>query len=227
MTTTQIANLADFEQHGGVNFPIQEILREKIIPDYFNDVGQVGWRKSTDIIPVGPGARIVTLPAAIGLIKNVFCDGRRLVYIGDHEAAIEAALATKTPQQPSTYWVEYSQKQVTDGVEGAIPELEREEGPVGQRDLKLGAPVDAICELQVTGWIDPWFVNYTAEVDMNAFMPRKLQFGLVEGLRYYIFRDRLGVGDPRSINARAEYDNYVQKGIDHRDVTVEETPRFG
>ena len=229
MLTSEIAALADWEQHAGVAFPIQKTLRLKVIPAFLDEIGLVGWRRFTEVITIGPGDRYVVIPETVKTINAVKVGARRLTYIGDNPDAIDSILAqTSRPAAPSVYWVEFYQKLVMDTQDTppSQPTDETIPGPNGQRMLKFGTPSDNVYDLTVNAWQTPQFTDYASDVQLDSFIPREYQWGLIEGLRYEIYKFRIGVGDPRSINAKAEYDSYVVRARNHKDASAEETPRF-
>jgi hypothetical protein len=230
MTTAAIEELADWEQHGGVAYPAKKVLRLKVIPKYLQDVGLVGWRRFTEVIPIGPGDRYTVLPAAMGTINDVRIGDTKLTYIGDNPAALNTILSqTSIVSVPRVYWVEFYQKPVLDAQDIVPTEFTDDTiaGPNGQRLLKIGTPSDRAYDMMVNGWQSPKFTDFTTAVNLDAFIPYDLQWGLIEGLKCEILKDRLGVGDPRSVNARAEYEGYVRQAKEYRDASAEETPRHG
>lgn len=217
-TTAMIADFADPSKIANPGFHVQQVLRRKVIPRFFDAVGLVGWRRMMEVVSTSAGERGVDISAFFSEIRNVYYNGNPLVFIGDSTIRMDQALASDVPASPSAYWIDFN-----------YPGTYNDQlvvGPVGPRKLMLSAPADAVYSMKIFGWRAPYFQDDFSIVDMNNFMPRQFVWALVEGLRAEIYWDRNGIGDETASRADAIFREYVAQASSLRNMTIEETPRY-
>jgi len=207
LTTTDIATYANPSGlvTGASDISLQVILRRKIVPKWEMEVGKVSWRKKQNTLSIIAGTQEYDLqsnffemaedaPMFVGSddVKH------ELKFIGDDAAAILRATAAAESTTPAGYWI--------------IP---LSNTPKQMRRLKLDClPVNA-GTLYYAYYSKIPFADDSTPVDLDDHMPDVLQWGLVEGLKAEILRERFGIDDNRYLSTVAEYDSYVNKAIEY------------
>jgi hypothetical protein len=218
MTTEEIASLADPEKVAAPDFPVQTVLRRKVIPEFFRRVGFVGWRRYTEQIPVEAGVMFRDINTHFREIQAVICEGTPLTFIGDDPLEMSLVSNENPPAMPGKYFLSFNAGDLVQP--GAVIE------GVGVRRLNFAAPALRLTNITVSGWRTPRTEDLITVFDLDPFIPLEWQWGLVEGLAAAIFRSRLGVEDPRTVTASGEYERIIAEASDIRETTLDETPRY-
>lgn len=218
MTTSEIASYADPSNVALPGFQVQAVLRRKVIPEFFDRVGLVGWRRMTEVVTTQTGYREVDINSAFRELRAVYYNGKPLTFIGDSDYKMAQALAVTTASAPAQYWIEFNNPGQYNNNQVA--------GPIGPRKIVLGANADANYDLMVIGWRAPFFEDDVSVVNMNLYVPEQFVWGLVEGLRAEIYTDREGINDPTAQRAAANFQDYILRAQNLREVTIEATPRY-
>jgi hypothetical protein len=226
VTTAEIQALADFDNSAAPDYPIGTVLRQNVIPDFFDRVGHVSWRQWAEVVTFGPGDRYRDISPYFSTIESVWLvePRRQLKYAGDSSFdMLMSAFDNPEPAAPRQYFISSMQAPIYNPMAPTEAEIE---GPVGPRRLTLHAPCDAVYKVSVFGWQIPWFADNSTAVNMDLFVPRQYQWGLVEGLRAEVFRERLGVENPKTVLATQGYLNVVERAKLYKNTTIEETARY-
>lgn len=208
MTTTEVATYANEEGLviGAADINLQVRLRRKVIPKFEMDVGEAAWRRKQDTLSISANDRDYDLPTDFGkmLTMPLYRDYNEaefsLDYIGEDTARMARARATTETGSPNGYWIE----RLT-----ATPKT--------QRVLYLETIPDAAFTLYFSYLQEIYFEDNTTSVDLDQFIPPKLQWALVEGLKMEIYKNRISVDDPRWSITKAEYDSYVVSAMEYRE----------
>lgn len=219
MTTSEIATLADPSNVALPGYPVQSVLRRKVIPEFFDRVGLVGWRRMTEVVTIAQDSRYVDISASFRELRAVYYGTNKLTFIGDSDYKMAQALQVTTAAPPGSYWLEFNNPGVYNNNQVA--------GPLGPRKLVLGAPADAAYDLAVIGWRAPYFEDDTTDVNMNLYIPEQYLWGIVMGLRAEIYSDRNGIQDPTSMKATNDFNTYIMQAQALREVAIEATARYG
>lgn len=215
MTTTQIASYADPEALSSPDINLQVELRRNVIPAFYEDIGEVGWRRRYWSDTVTTGNRDFIVPQDFGELKKVipgtasnmtFDESYALPYIGDNADLVLAAEAATAQGKPTGYYIDW--------LLSPYPAI------------KLSCPVDEDTTFRLVYLAVPFFVNDTTAVNLDIYIPKKLQWGLVEGLRRVIYERRYGVGDNRWVVADGSYQQWVRKARKNPEQTGQSRPRF-
>ena len=220
MTTTKIISFANEEGHivGASDMNLEVRLRRKVVPMFYMDIGECGWRNIVSTISVVANDRQYDLPldflrmqdAPIYAIDEVT---RYLSFIGEDTREVAIAEANTTQENPLSYWITRT---------GANPNAFR---AIRLSRLPLTAFTLTYSYLSAVQFVDD-----VTEVEFDNYIPPQLQWALVEGLKKEIFGNRLSVDDPRKVSAEAEYDKYVHFAQEYREAAPREAfkkIRFG
>jgi hypothetical protein len=205
MTTLQVVNQANEDQlaTGANDIDLEVRLRNQVIPKFEMDVGQVAWRRRTATINLQVGVRTYDLPTDFDEILELpFLTGgsggtSEVVYVGENASKISASEADTVQGRPDGYWVTRN---------SSAPNL--------MRRISFTKLPDAAYVFRYGYLWTLEFVDSTTTVDLDNFIPRKLQWALVERLRAELLRSRVGIGDPRFVAAMQSYQEYVNDAID-------------
>ena len=216
MTTTQIASYADPEGLAVPDINLQVELRRGVIPEFYEDVSEVGWRRVYGVEENLPsGSRDFLLPLDFSEMKKIipgtageqtFDDSKALAYIGDNPDLVLRAEATTTAGAPSGYYLDWTTSPYP--------------------SVKLSALTDQVYTFRYVYLSRLNFENDTTVIELDRYIPRNFQWGLVEGLKKVIYERRYGVGDQRWITADARYQKIIRQAKKNRERTGQERPRF-
>lgn len=208
MTSVQIETLANMDGVAG-DLDIKTLLRTECIMEFFNDVGDVRWRRVNTTLAITAPTRQYDLADDFGSMIDIkvppagsvsLCANDSLLYIGeDSNLTLQAEFAT-TATRPLSYYI--------------VP---RTSGSTF-RAIKFQAPTDAAYTAYYVYLKSPVFADYTTSVDMSKWVPEMLQPALVKCLRRAILLDRYGQNDRRFSIADGQYREWVQRAIDSKDL---------
>lgn len=207
MTTTEIATYANPSELvvGASDINLQVLLRRKIVPKWEMDVGKVSWRQKQNTLSIIAGTQEYDLQANFFEMAEdapmfVGSDDvkHELKFIGDDPDAILRATAAAESAIPFGYWI--------------IP---LSNSPKQMRRLKLDCLPVAAGTLYYAYYSKIPFADNSTPVELDDHMPDVLQWGLVEGLKAEILRERFGINDPRYASTIEEYNAYVAMAIEY------------
>lgn len=201
MTTAEIESYANEEALivGASDLNLKVRLRRKVIPKWEMDVGECAWRRKTATLSFAATEQEADLPADFGkmldgpIFYNAAGDKYGLEYIGDDPSAIALANASTTPGTPYGWWMVR--------LAGADTILRR---------FRLDKPTDSAITVGYAYISELQFADETTSVDLIDHYPLRLHWALVEALRMEIFASRLKIDDPRLMEAKSNYAEYVQ-----------------
>lgn len=197
MTTGEIETLANPGMLANSDSDVKSILRFNIIPDFLDAVGDVAMNRKTGSVTTEVGVKDYALPddfLRMRMVKPALSSYGvgELKYRGsDEQYQIKYANTTEN-NKPDGYVI----------VADADGEL---------KTIRFSCPADAEYTFNYTYTKTVPFKNDADDVDLDAYIPRELQWALVEGLKAEIFFDRFGEGDSRYITATQKYDRWVSK----------------
>jgi hypothetical protein len=193
MTTGEIATYANLDRIKGAlpDVNVQFIIRHKLVYDFIHDIGYPSWaRRNTtatlvssnnyfDITSVDDFRQMRKLMVAPDYETEV-------PYIGDQEAKIFAAQAETTPGGPTGFWI---------GSDGSH-----------FRRVFVDRPADQNYTMALSYYRLIPFTNETdTSFELDPYIPRELQWPLVELLKKYYYSERFGIDDNRTQLAESEY----------------------
>lgn len=193
MTVTEILTLADPGELATADLDLATALREKVIHEFLADIGYPSWARTFDTKTLVAGNRYVDITTeTFRQMRNVFIapnydEDDALLYIGDDDSKVLAAMANTVQQKPTAYYLGFT-------------------GSVFER-IYFDSPADSNYTVA--------FVYYkripSAASDLDPYIPADVQWPLVEGLRRYLYRERVGIEDRRFIDADQEYGRWISR----------------
>jgi hypothetical protein len=208
MDTETIASLANTDRVGD-GLDLQSILRNRVCPQVFKDVGDVRWLQKTTTLTIAADIRQkdlpddffrmikIVIPTAGTSPNNLDAEIDGLTYIGEDDNAMMRAEYSLTPGKPTKYWI-------------APREGDAEQPGVGSyRAIRFNCLTDRDYTAIYTYKRGPVFADLESNVDMDTWMPGIHQDGLVRLLRAFILEDRIGNGDNRYALAMDRYNQWL------------------
>lgn len=202
MTTAQIEALADSGGLSGPDMNLGAVLRRKVIPEFFRDVGPVGWARKVGTLAISSAAREYALAADFSyMVSMVLSDktSEPLVYIGEDPEKVMAAECSTTPGRPSGYYF------------STVTPEDLEDAAELYQKLKFDCLPDASYAASYIYRRCVPFSDDTTSVNMDHYVPVQAQWALVEALKMEIMRDRFGIEDPRFVAASAAYQAWIAR----------------
>lgn len=212
MTTVQIESYADLSQLSAPDIDLKIILRKKVVPDFYEDVGTPAWRRKTATLSLVAGDRTKDLATDFLRMKEIgvlpLVSGLR--YIGDDPQLIALAEVPQSPNTPTGYYL--------------VPST----GPpvVATRAIKFDVPAAGTCTVSYTYYSTVPFADLTTSVELDPYIPPHFQWTLVHGLERYLFARRYGQGDPRFKVADEEYGRAIRRASESLEMGANPTPRY-
>lgn len=203
MTTTEIATFADPEGLASPDISLQAELRRNVMPDFYEQIGEVGWRRRYGNETVAAGVRYFTLPMDFGDLKGMV---PALPYIGDNSDLVLAAEANETAGTSSGYYIDW--------MTSPFPTLMLS-GPTSEQTVFRFTYISRIN-----------FLNDTTTLQLDAYIPKQHQWALVIGLRRVLYERRYGVGDKRYLACDAEYSKLIKQAKKNPEKTGQERYRY-
>jgi hypothetical protein len=207
VTTTEIAGYANEEGHiiGASDMNLQVRLRRKVIPMFYLDVGQCGWRNLIATIAVTANTRQYDLPIDFVKMQDapIYAIGEdtySLAYIGENTREVALAEANTTLENPAGYWITRN---------GANPNA--------YRAIRLSRLPETNFTLVYPYLSAVRFADNATEIELDNYIPPEYQWALVEGLKKEIFANRIAVDDPRVVTASNEYDKFIERAQENRE----------
>ena len=199
MTTDQILTLADPGNAAGPDLDLGAILRFKVLPEFLFDIRAATWRRKHTTITYS-GTRTVDAPGDLDTVRRVMrADGESLAYIGEDESKVMAALLDSTPGTPAGYWIDSP--------------------GVATRHAILLDCAPAVATTYSLAYLSGIYWSQDAgSLELNPYIPATLQWGLVEGVKRELWRERAGVGDQRYMAAAGEYEMWKERALSFRDL---------
>jgi hypothetical protein len=194
MTTLEIENLSDPGGLSLADFNKAAVLRHEIIPEFFEDVGYVTWRRLPITEGLAQSRNYVDLTRPnyyISHIRSVYLTDdfdTPLTFIGDDPIKVLKAKVNTTPGRPGGWYIEST----------------------GTNFERIS--FDAIADITYTVAIEAdthiKFEDDTTAVQLDQFIPEFFQWALVEGLRRELYFHRYGVGDQRGATAGQKFNDW-------------------
>lgn len=199
MTTADIESQANLDGAAGTDMNLKVLLRRKVIPMFFKDVGYVTWRRVHNTASIAAGDTYFDLSTnELDHLKQVALSvdyDNPLQYIGDVPELVQKALAATTRDKPSGYWTQFNS--------------------TGFMRVRFNCPADTAYTVAYTYDRVVPFANDTDTLDLNQYIPWQFQWALVEGLRREIYERRWGIGDSRYQRADSEYQALVARASEN------------
>lgn len=197
MTTLQIETQADPSSLALADLDLKLVLRQKVIYEFLHDIGYPSWARAFETKSLLANAQHVNVTTnRFRQMRNVFIapnydedDG--LEYIGDDDGKVLAAMATTALQKPTAYYL---------GFDGS--QFER---------IFFNSIADANYTVAFVYYKRIPFPDNSSTFDLDPYIPSDVQWPLVEGLRRYLYRERVGVEDRRFIDADQEYGRWISR----------------
>lgn len=217
MTTEKIESLADVGGLAQPDINLKSVLRNKIVPEFYHDVGYVSWRRKTATLALTAGVQsgsTTDLATDFDSMMDVSIHqapplkDTPLTYIGDDPVKIAKAEANTVQSKPTGWY------------------LIRPSATTALRRMKFDAPSDAAYTVYYTYYSRVVFADDAAIVDMDGYIPTKFQWGLVEGLKAYLYGVRYGMGDQRYAAATQEFEQYKARAAENLELSRGAKPRF-
>lgn len=180
------------------------VLKNKVLFDYFDRVGDASWRRRDSTIPITVASgRSYDLPEDFLKVQEIYYPGKKddpLKYIGEDPSARAQAEASTESGRPAAYWI-------------------TQDGDKIWKRVRFDRDPDASYTAYYTYLMYP---RLLPEADLNqdlaVWVPEQFHWGFVEGVRAEIFLDRFGIGDDRYLAAMQAFDYWVAKGIEHAEL---------
>lgn len=211
MTTAEIETRADI---GGLSHPdidLKVLLRRNCVPAFLADVGYTSWRRKILNIPLAVGEKQKDLPDDFWQMQVMHLTtdmNSEIQYIGEDPDKMLVAEVNVTPGKPSGY---YLKPRATGGLLWSVA---------------FNSPADTAYTAICTYYSNVFFADDTSVVDMNKYIPHQFQWGLVEKLRCEIYVLRFGIGDPRYVVAEQQYETWVGRATENKELARRHTPVF-
>jgi len=165
MTTLQVEVEANSGLIASADFDVGFCLRNAIIPEFLDGVGNPGWRRRTVTVSAAEGATGFDLPRDFLNMEGIYpqpnyCGSAKgITFIGDDPAKLAAARVNTTPYGPCGYFLEYTPSAV--GLATSTVASLYREVPTGVID---GVNKVFIIEYTpVPGWTADLFLNQTKQ----------------------------------------------------------------
>lgn len=197
MTTLQIETLADPGQLASADLDLKMVLRRKVIYELLYDLGYPSWSRTHDTKALAAGARYVDVTTnTFRQMRSVFIapyyeEQYGLTYIGDDDSKVLAAMATTATEKPTQYYLGFTGSR-----------FER---------IYFNTIADAAYTVAFVYYKRIPFVDDSSSLDLDPYIPADAQWPLVEGLRRYLYRERVGLEDRRYIEADQEYGRWIAR----------------
>ena len=216
MTTAQIETYADI---GGIAQPdvdLKIILRRKVVPEFLRRVGYPSWRRKNAAISLVASTQEYDLPDDFGSMKSLSLNSPQsstvqyteLTYIGDDPMKVVLAAGTVTAAKPTGYYF----------VRRATTELFKR--------LRFNCPPDLAYTCRYVYNMNIVFADDTTSVEIDKYVPAEFQWGLVEGLKAYLYGVRRGLGDARKEDAETEFAKFIALAAENQELSAQVKPKF-
>lgn len=199
MTTGDIATYANLDgiKGGLAAVNVQFILRHKLIYEFIHDIGYPSWARRNATATLSQGNNFFDLTSV-----DDFRQMRKLMvapdyetevpYIGDQEGKVFAAQAETTPGAPTGFWI---------GSDGSH-----------FRRVFVDRPADVAYTMALSYYRLIPFTNDTDDgFELNPYIPREVQWPIVELLKKYYYAERFGIDDNRTQMADGEYQAWIAR----------------
>jgi hypothetical protein len=202
MLTSEIISLANRDGIANGDLNAEDVLYKIVIPQFFDDVGEVGWRRKYQTVSTVAGTQVYDLPAGFVKAGSVFLPSgsgqaeRDLLYIGEDPIRVSNAEIATERKPPYAYYI----------VQNADSAWKR---------LKLENPADGVYTIIVAYWL---YLLLTEPTDLTLYLPEQVQRPLIDGLRQYILEDRYGVGDDRARASEMRYRRGVDAAMNYEEL---------
>lgn len=204
MTSEDIEERANYDQIAGSDLDITKALRLEVIPEFFADIGDVGWRRQNATISIVAPTRQYDLANDYYSMVEIYLppvgatgingDTDRLKYIGENAALTAAAEFNTTPGSPTGWY-----------------HATRGGSPVDYtlRALKLNCIPSTSTTAYYVYLKGPYFVTWNAAFDMDQHCPPEYQPGIIQCLRKLIMKTRFSAKDPRYTVELDQYNKWL------------------
>lgn len=201
MTTLDIETQADPGELAGADLNLKLVLRQKVVYEFMHDLGYPSWARGYETKPLAAGLRYVDMTAnTFRQMRNVFispdfAEDNALEYVGDDDGKVLTAMATTSTQKPTAYYL---------GSTGST--FER---------IFFNAIADTAYTVGYVYYKRIPFSDNTSTLDLDPYIPEDVQWALVEGLRRYLYRERVGMEDRRYVEADQEYGRWISRLLEN------------
>lgn len=190
MTANEVITLANTGYIARGELDLHSILRLKIVPELLEAGRDSLWRQMSFTLSLDTTARkYATDPRAEGIrAVKLVGDTYPLPNVTEDPDRFALAVNGEDVAKPSEYIVT------------------QEDGGIfitftSTPDTTYTARVVALRGL---AWVDPG----PSDINFDQLIPKSLQYGLVEGLKSEIYRDRYGINDQSYLDAKTEFERY-------------------
>lgn len=200
MTLSEIEIQANRGNIATGDFDMRTTLRQEIIPEFLDGVGDVKWRRKTSSITTVAGTRDYALP------DDFFRMTKIVPPYGNPLGATEDGL--KYYGEDQDLILKYEQV-TTNGQPEAFDIIQSSGG--AYKTLRFNCPAD---DAYVFPYIYQWslaFKNFDEDLDLVTYFPEHFHHALVSGLRREIMLDRFGKDDPRFLVEDGKFNKAIQR----------------
>jgi len=212
VTTAEIESMADPSSAATADLNLKLELRHRVIPEFFEDVGYVAWRRRPYTEALVAGNQYVDAAEStwlFGHIKEAYISPYWTVpleYIGEDPVEVLKAKANTTPGRPTKFYLESS-------------------GTRFER-ISFDCPADQAYTVALTVDIHIKWPDNTSSVDLDPYIPPQFQAGLVDGLRRFVYRERFGIGDQRFQEAAEAFERWKTRANKSKELARSDKPKF-
>lgn len=205
MTSEDIEERANYDQTAASDLDLQKALRLEVIPEFFADVKDVGWRRSTSTVTLVAGTKQYNLADDFYDMVEIYlppanatsfsADTDRLPHIGEDANKVAAAEFSVTQGMPTGWYLT---------TRGGVSPVD-----YTYRAIKFNCPPDTGYTAYYVYLKGPYFTNWTDPFDMNRYCPPEFQPGIIQCLRKFIMKTRYSVKDPRYSVELDQYNKWL------------------
>ncbi len=212
MTTAEIESMADPSSVAVADLNLKLELRHRVIPEFFEDVGYVAWRRrhtTKSLLANSTYVDVTDSTYTFAHVKELYLSGywdKPLTYIGEDPIEVLKAKANTTVGRPSKFFLESS-------------------GTRFER-VSFDCPADQNYTVALTVDIHILWPDNTSSVDLSPYIPPQFQAALVDGLRRFVYRERSGIGDQRYQEAVNEFERWKVRASKSKESARSEKPKF-
>lgn len=228
MTTAQVEFYADPQKIGN-DLWTRAILRRKVVPEFLEGVGKVGWRRKTFLAMLNPTVQSIDLPMDFGKVDEVTLWATSgsppppngpcpipLHYIGDDGVMRLAAEEASTVfQAPTGYWIDRTQT-----------------SPNRYATVKFSYPADQQYRVRLIYYLEINFPDDRTPLELDNFIPTQFQWAFVHGLKAEIYDMQPKVGPAAQAymislgQERQAFGDWIEKARANKELTDQQKMNF-
>lgn len=212
MTTAEIESMADPSGAATADLNLKLELRHRVIPEFFEDVGYVAWRRrhiTKTLLANGTYVDVTDSTYTFSHIKELYLSPywtEPLEYIGEDPVEVLKAKANTIAARPTKFFLESS-------------------GTRFER-VSFDCPSDQTYTVAMTVDIHILWPDNSSSVDLSPYIPPQFQAGLVDGLRKFVYRERFGIGDQRYQEAAESFERWKMRANKSKELARSDKPKF-